>query len=162
MTETENNSPLIDPNMVTDTPAAPVITAEPAKPDAGGFIWGTGRRKSSVARVRVKPGSGDLFINKRKIHEYFSQDKDRNAVLAPLKATDTVESLDVHINVRGGGTTGQAGAAVLGIARALKNYDPGLMKQLRDGGFLTRDSRMVERKKPGKPGARKSFQFSKR
>ena len=128
----------------------------------GGFIWGTGRRKSSIARVRVKPGKGELMINKRQVHEYFSQEKDRNVVSAPLKATDTLGALDVFVNVKGGGTTGQAGATMLGIARALKNYDPNLMKQLRDGGYLTRDSRMVERKKPGKPGARKSFQFSKR
>ena len=163
MTEIQNESPLIDPNIVSDTPvAAPVITAKPAKPDMGGFIWGTGRRKSSVARVRVKPGKGELKINKRDVHEYFSQEQDRESVTAPLKATDTLGALDVFVNVKGGGTTGQAGATMLGIARALKNYDPNLMKQLRDGGYLTRDSRMVERKKPGKPGARKSFQFSKR
>ena len=165
MTETQNESPLIDPNMVS-TPAeatpAPVITAKPATPDKGGFIWGTGRRKSSVARVRIKPGKGTLKINNREVHEYFSQEKDRNAVAAPLKATDTITGLDVFVNVQGGGTTGQAGATMLGIARALKNYDPNLMKALRDGGYLTRDSRMVERKKPGKPGARRSFQFSKR
>jgi small subunit ribosomal protein S9 len=148
MTETQNESPLIDPNLVSDTPVpTPVITAKPATPDMGGFIWGTGRRKSSVARVRVKPGKGELKINKREVHEYFSQEQDRESVTAPLKATDTF---------------GQAGATMLGIARALKNYDPNLMKALRDGGYLTRDSRMVERKKPGKPGARKSFQFSKR
>ncbi|MHC4290041.1 MAG: 30S ribosomal protein S9, partial [Planctomycetota bacterium] len=160
MTEAQNESPLIDPNIVSDAPvAAPVITAKPAKPDMGGFIWGTGRRKSSVARVRVKPGKGELKVNKREIHEYFSQEQDRNSIVAPLKATDTLGNLDVFVNVKGGGTTGQAGATMLGIARALKNYDPTLMKQLRDGGYLTRDSRMVERKKPGKPGARKSFQF---
>ena len=163
MTDTQNESPLIDPNIVADAPVeAPVITAKPAKPDMGGFIWGTGRRKSSVARVRVKPGKGVLKINNREVHEYFSQEKDCNAVSAPLKATNTLGALDVFVNVKGGGTTGQAGAVMLGIARALKSYDPTLMKQLRDGGYLTRDSRMVERKKPGKPGARKRFQFSKR
>ena len=163
MTEIQNENPLIDPNMVADTPvAAPVVTIKAATPDMGGFIWGTGRRKSSIARVRVKPGKGELMINKRQVHEYFSQEKDRNIISAPLKATDTLGNLDVFVNVKGGGTTGQAGATMLGIARALKNYDPTLMKALRDGGYLTRDSRMVERKKPGKPGARKSFQFSKR
>jgi len=163
MAETQNESPLIDPNVVADTPSAtPVVTAKPAKPDMGGFIWGTGRRKSSIARVRVKPGKGELMINKRQVHEYFSQEKDRNVVSAPLKATNTLGNLDVFVNVKGGGTTGQAGATMLGIARALKAYDPNLMQALRDGGYLTRDSRMVERKKPGKPGARKSFQFSKR
>ena len=165
MTEAQNESPLIDPNMIGlagATETAPVITTKPATPDKGGFIWGTGRRNSSVARVRVKPGKGQLLINKRPVHEYFHLEKDRNAVIAPLKATDTANTLDVFVNVKGGGTTGQAGATMLGIARALKNYDPNLMKPLRDGGYLTRDSRMVERKKPGKPGARRSFQFSKR
>ena len=163
MTEAKNESPLIDPNVVAEsTQTAPVVTAKPAKPDMGGFIWGTGRRKSSVARVRVKPGKGQLLINNRKVSEYFSLDKDRNAVMAPLKSAGVGESIDIFVNVKGGGTTGQAGAVVLGIARALMSYDPTLMKSLRDGGYLTRDSRMVERKKPGKPGARKSFQFSKR
>jgi small subunit ribosomal protein S9 len=159
MTEIQNESPLIDPNLVG---SAPVVSAKPATPDKGGFIWGTGRRKSSVARVRVKPGKGELKINDREVTEYFSQVQDRNAVAAPLKATSTLGSLDVFVNVKGGGTSGQARATMLGIARALKNYDPSLLKALRDGGFLTRDSRMVERKKPGKPGARRSFQFSKR
>ncbi len=162
MTEIQNESPLIDPSVVAIPDAAPVVTIKAATPDMGGFIWGTGRRKSSVARVRVKPGNGKLMINKQQVHEYFSQEKDRNVISAPLKATDTVGSLDVFINVKGGGTTGQAGAAMLGIARALKAYDPNLMQALRDGGYLTRDSRMVERKKPGQPKARKSFQFSKR
>lgn len=167
MTEIQNDSPLIDPGMISTTSESvptpvPVVTAKPATPDKGGFIWGTGRRKSSVARVRVKPGEGQLKINNREVDDYFSQEQDRNEVVAPLKATDTLGRLDVFVNVKGGGTTGQAGATMLGIARALKNYDPNLMKALRDGGYLTRDSRMVERKKPGKPGARRSFQFSKR
>ena len=163
MIEAQNGSPLINPNLVSDAPvAAPAITVKPATPDMGGFIWGTGRRKSSVARVRVKPGKGQLKINDREVNDYFSQEADRSAVAAPLKVTDTLGALDVFVNVKGGGTTGQAGATMLGIARALKNYDPTLLKPLRDGGYLTRDSRMVERKKPGKPGARRSFQFSKR
>ena len=87
---------------------------------------------------------------------------DRNTVVAPLKALNMENTFDVHVNVKGGGTTGQAGAVLLGIARALKGYDETLMKELRDGGFLTRDSREVERKKPGQKGARKRFQFSKR
>ena len=163
MTETQNESPLIDPNLVGAAPeTAPVVTAKPATPDKGGFIWGTGRRKSSVARVRVRPGKGQLQINQRPVHAYFKLEKERNAVLAALKSAGVTDSVDVFVNVQGGGTTGQAGAVVLGIARALKNYDPTLMKALRDGGYLTRDSRMVERKKPGRPGARRSFQFSKR
>jgi len=131
-------------------------------PDKGGFYWGTGRRKTSVARVRIKPGEGKLLINKRKLEEYFRSDQDRSAVLAVLAAVKVEKSFDVFVNVRGGGTTGQAGAVVLGIARALKTYDLGLAQVLRDGGYLTRDPRMVERKKPGQAGARKRFQFSKR
>jgi small subunit ribosomal protein S9 len=131
-------------------------------PDKSGFYWGTGRRKTSVARVRLKPGEGNLLINKRKLDEYFKTDQDRASVMAPLAAAKTEKSFDVFVNVRGGGTTGQAGATVLGIARALRNYDSSLTQMLRDGGYLTRDPRMVERKKPGQSGARKRFQFSKR
>ena len=131
----------------------PKTQAEPARkkiPDKGGFIWGLGRRKSSVARVRIKPGDGKLLVNKRELDKYFARQQDRNAVLAPLKAVDEEKTFDIFINVRGGGTTGQAGAAVLGIARALKHYDEEkYIQALRDGGYLTRDSRMVERKKPG-------------
>jgi small subunit ribosomal protein S9 len=161
MADTNVNSLLIDPKLVTPT-TAPATPSKKTTPDKGGFIWGTGRRKSSVARVRVKPGKGELMINDRRMMDYFKLEKNRSEVTAPLKATDTVNSVDVYVNVHGGGITGQSGAIMLGIARALKNYDPNLMKALRDGGFLTRDSRMVERKKPGKPGARRSFQFSKR
>jgi small subunit ribosomal protein S9 len=160
MAETQTDNPLINPNTTTEAPAAPA--AAKGIPDKGGFIWGTGRRKSSVARVRVKPGKGEVTINDRPVHDYFIHVKDCEAVWAPLKATGTLGGLDVFVNVKGGGTTGQAGAVMQGIARALKNYDPNLLKALRDGGYLTRDSRMVERKKPGKPGARRSFQFSKR
>lgn len=144
MTETQNESPLIDPKLVGGAPeAAPVVTAKPATPDKGGFIWGTGRRKSSVARVRVKPGKGVLQINQQKVDEYFKLQKDRNAVLAPLKSAGVTDSIDVFVNVHGGGTTGQAGAVVLGIARALKSYDPTLLKYLRDDGYLTRDLSLI-------------------
>jgi small subunit ribosomal protein S9 len=141
-----------------------VKTEAPATkgPDKGGFYWGTGRRKTSVARVRIKPGDGKLVINKKQLPEYFKTEQNRSAVLSPLQAAKAEKTLDVFVNVNGGGTTGQAGATVLGIARALKIYDPGLAQTLRDGGFLTRDPRMVERKKPGKSGARRRFQFSKR
>ena len=147
------------------TPAGAVQpSAQPQKkgPDKGGFYWGTGRRKSSVARVRIKPGSGKLLVNKKELNDYFKREQDRNAVLAPLKTVDADKSFDIFINVNGGGTTGQAGAALLGIARALRNYDANYVSALRDGGHLTRDPRMVERKKPGQAGARKRFQFSKR
>jgi small subunit ribosomal protein S9 len=141
-----------------------VKTEAPATkgPDKSGYYWGTGRRKTSVARVRIKPGDGKVVINKKQLVEYFKTEQDRSVVLSPLQMAKVEKSLDVFVNVNGGGTTGQAGATVLGIARALKIYDPGLAQALRDGGFLTRDPRMVERKKPGQSGARKRFQFSKR
>ena len=140
----------------------PVEKAVRKEPSKGGFYWGTGRRKCSVARVRIKPGEGKLLINKRELDAYFPRVQDRGLVLAPLKAVNGEKSFDVFINVRGGGTSGQAGAALLGIARALKIYDPSFLPALRDGGYLTRDGRMVERKKPGMSGARKRYQFSKR
>jgi small subunit ribosomal protein S9 len=160
----EHETPLIDPKVIAQKTVSPTDAPAPqaARPDAGGFVWGTGRRKSSVARVRIKPGSGTLMINDRNVNEYFHLDKDRTAVQAPLKAVNGLMSFDVFVNVKGGGTTGQADAVKQGIARALKNYDPTMLTILREGGYLTRDSRMVERKKAGKPGARRSFQFSKR
>jgi small subunit ribosomal protein S9 len=126
------------------------------------YFWATGRRKTSVARVRISAGKGELRINHKELTKYFTRPQDINAVVAPLKATDTQKSIDVLVNVKGGGITGQSGAVMLGIARALKIYDPNLIQKLRDGGYLTRDGRMVERKKPGQAGARKRFQFSKR
>jgi len=137
---------------------APKSNSEPK----GGYWWGTGRRKSSVARVRIKPGSGKFVVNKKDLDDFFKREQDRNAVMAPLKAVKAEKLFDVFINVRGGGTTGQSGASLLGIARALKNYDDSYVQTLRDSGHLTRDPRMVERKKPGQRGARRRFQFSKR
>jgi small subunit ribosomal protein S9 len=144
--------------------AAPKTEAKPAKkgPDKGGYYWGTGRRKSSVARVRIKPGDGKLLVNKRKLSDYFTREQDRQAVQAPLKTVDAEKSFDVFVNVKGGGSTGQSGATRLGLARALRKYNEDYLQALRDGGHLTRDSRMVERKKPGQRGARRRFQFSKR
>jgi small subunit ribosomal protein S9 len=144
--------------------AVPEAEAKPAKkgPDKGGYYWGTGRRKSSVARVRIKPGEGKLLVNKRDLSDYFTREQDRQAVLAPLKAVEAEKSFDVFVNVRGGGSTGQSGAARLGVARALREYNQDYLQALRDGGHLTRDGRMVERKKPGQRGARRRFQFSKR
>jgi small subunit ribosomal protein S9 len=127
-----------------------------------GYWWGTGRRKTSVARVRLRPGSGKLLVNKRELDAYFKRDQDRKAVTAPLRAVQGEKAFDIFINVRGGGITGQAGAALLGMARALKSYDENYVPALRDSGHLTRDPRMVERKKPGQAGARRRFQFSKR
>jgi small subunit ribosomal protein S9 len=126
------------------------------------YIWGTGRRKTSVARVRIRPGSGKFLIDKREIDKYFFDHRGRMDVVSPLKATNTMGKYDVFVSVHGGGQTGQAGAIVMGVARALLKADPALEQVLRDGRFLTRDSRKVERKKPGRPGARKRFQFSKR
>lgn len=132
------------------------------KTDRFGVAMGTGRRKTSVARVRVKDGSGNFVINGRSLNEYIPLERDRLAVLAPLKVTDTEGKVDISVNVAGGGPTGQSGAIVLGIARALQARNPAFHPTLSEGGFLTRDSRMVERKKYGHKKARRSFQFSKR
>lgn len=140
----------------------PKRASGPTSESKGGYWWGTGRRKSSVARVRIKPGSGKLLVNKKELKEYFVREQDRKAVMAPLYSVGASKSFDVFINVKGGGTTGQAGASLLGIARALRKYDQSFVQALRDGGHLTRDPRMVERKKPGQRGARRRFQFSKR
>ena len=123
---------------------------------------GTGRRKTSVARVRIRAGSGKLTVNDRDYTEFFTIDQDRNAVLAPLEHCGVRESVDVRILVHGGGNTGQAGACLQGIARALMRYDSDLSEKLREKHFLTRDARMKERKKPGLRGARRGTQFSKR
>lgn len=123
---------------------------------------GTGRRKTSVARVRIREGSGKLLINKKELDEFFKVEQDRNAVLAPLLHCEVKDSVDVIIRVHGGGTTGQAGACMQGIARALLKHDSDLSEKLREKHFLTRDSRMKERKKPGLHGARRGTQFSKR
>ena len=132
------------------------------KVDEHGTAIGTGRRKTSVARVRVKDGTGQITINKRALDEYFPGEGDRKAVLSPLEATEMTGKIDVWVRVTGGGTTGQSGAIVLGIARALQAKDNGLHHALSVGGYLTRDGRMVERKKYGYKKARRSFQFSKR
>jgi small subunit ribosomal protein S9 len=124
-------------------------------------IWGTGRRKSAVARVRLIPGDGKILINKREVDVYFVETKDRQSVRSPLVATGA-KGYDVAARVQGGGRTGQADAVKLGIARALMKADPAFEKALRDGGFMTRDPRMKERKKYGQKGARRRFQFSKR
>lgn len=127
-----------------------------------GDALGTGRRKSSVARVRVRSGSGKVTINKRDVAEFFCNEQDRNAALAPLIAAAKKDEVDVVVRVHGGGTTGQAGAVRMGIARALVSLDEEHFAAMREGGFLTRDSRMKERKKPGLRGARRASQFSKR
>ena len=122
----------------------------------------TGRRKTSVARVRIRAGSGKLTINDRELDDFFKIEQDRNAVVAPLDHAGVRASVDVKIRVHGGGSTGQAGACMQGIARALMRYDSDLSDKLREKHFLTRDARMKERKKPGLRGARRGTQFSKR
>jgi small subunit ribosomal protein S9 len=126
------------------------------------YVWGTGRRKSAIARVRLKRGNGQIVINGREVDTYFTEDKDRTAVRSPLKATKTLTKYDILANVKGGGRTGQADAVLLGIARALSKVDDSNAAPLKEHGLLTRDSRIKERKKYGRKKARKSFQFSKR
>ena len=125
-------------------------------------FWGTGRRKKSIARVRLVPGTGNITINNRDIDQYFGLDTLKYIVRQPLNATETIAKYDVIVNVKGGGFTGQAGAIRHGIARALNLAEPELHVALKKAGFLTRDSRMKERKKYGLKKARKSPQFSKR
>lgn len=125
-------------------------------------FWGTGRRKTSVARVRLVPGNGKVTINKKDIEDYFNYETLRVLVKEPLQITDTLDKYDVLVNVEGGGFTGQAGAIRHGLARALIESDGELRPILKKAGFLTRDSRMTERKKYGLKKARKSPQFSKR
>ena len=135
--------------------------AEPAEPKYG-YIWGTGRRKTSVARVRLRNGSGKIEVNGKDYKVFFPTSESQNRVTSPMAATETLGKYDVWINVNGGGITGQSGAVALGIGRALRAIEPHLEPALREGGFLTRDSRMKERKKYGLRGARRAFQFSKR
>ena len=130
--------------------------------DRFGTAMGTGRRKTSVARVRIKDGTGQFVVNGRELEDYLPFERDRALVKAPLEKTEMADSVDVWVRVEGGGSTGQTGAIVLGIARALQAKDPNLHGQLQYGGFLTRDERAVERKKYGRAKARRSFQFSKR
>jgi small subunit ribosomal protein S9 len=130
--------------------------------DERGVATGTGRRKTAVARVRISDGQGTFTVNGRELAAYFPLERDQQMIFAPLKATDAAGKVDVWVRVNGGGSTGQTGAVVLGIARALQAKYPGLHQKLSEGGYLTRDGRMVERKKYGRRKARRSFQFSKR
>ena len=132
------------------------------KDKISGDSLGTGRRKSSVARVRVRAGDGKITINRQPLETYFVNDQDQRAITETLDAVELNGKVDVLVRVNGGGLTGQSGAVRMGLARALVSYDEALHDSLRDGGFLTRDSRMKERKKPGLRGARRGVQFSKR
>ena len=126
------------------------------------YIWGTGRRKTSTARVRIKAGTGKFVVNGAEMEKFFLTPDTRRQALMPLSITETRNNYDIWCNVEGGGITGQAGAVSLGIARALRAENENFEKLLRDNGLLTRDSREVERKKYGRHKARRSTQFSKR
>jgi len=154
--------PLATPAPEADTTSETESATIPAPPPKKHYFWGTGRRKSAVARVRIRAGKGEFKVNKREIDKFFTELKDRQEITAPLKATETLGKVDVFVNVVGGGHTGQCGAIVLGVARALKTANPDYEAVLRENGYLTRDSRIVERKKYGQRGARRRFQFSKR
>lgn len=144
---------------------APVVNTAPVhtqKLDAQGRAYATGKRKNAVARVWIKPGKGKVVVNGREFAAYFARPVLQLIVKQPIVATERTDQYDVVVTVAGGGLSGQAGAVRHGIAKALNFFEPGLRPLLKKGGFLTRDSRVVERKKYGKAKARKSFQFSKR
>lgn len=143
-------------------PEAPAARARRKEPAARESVQTVGRRKEAVARILLRPGKGEIRVNGRHFDEYFPILRHRTAVEQPFKATDTEGLYDVRIRVKGGGLTGQAEAAQLGVARALLEFDDERRATLRAHGLLTRDPRAVERKKPGRPKARKRFQFSKR
>ena len=124
--------------------------------------YGTGRRKTSVARVYLRPGKGEIVVNRTPVEDYFNRESVKQVLKQPLALTGSLEDFDILINVQGGGKNGQAGAVRLGIARALCEANPENRAVLKSNGLLTRDARKVERKKYGQPGARKKFQFSKR
>jgi len=152
-----------DSATATAKPAsAPSARVAPPLPDGKKYIWGTGRRKKSIARVRIRPGSGKIAVNERELTNFFPNENDRRSVLAPLTTISMIAGWDVFARVNGGGMTGQAGAISLGLARALCIAMPEIESALRGQGLLTRDARMKERKKYGQKGARKRFQFSKR
>ncbi|MBI3861757.1 MAG: 30S ribosomal protein S9 [Planctomycetia bacterium] len=148
---------------------APEAAAEPRLPhivrgriEADGTAVSTGRRKTAVARVRVRKGNGKITVNGREFEDYFPVERHRLLIEAPLKATGVYGQVDIWVRANGGGVNGQAGAVILGVARAIQALHPEQHGALSDGGFLTRDDRMVERKKYGHRKARRSFQFSKR
>jgi small subunit ribosomal protein S9 len=177
---TESETPTNETTSTPETPGpeAAAVEAAPAveppaemeseeirempTPPSSGVYWGTGRRKSAVARVRLIPGEGKILINKREVDQYFSEPQEQLAVRESLLATKTEKSFDVFVNVGGGGHAGQAGAIRLGVARALVKANAGYEAALREKNYLTRDARVVERKKYGQRKARRRFQFSKR
>jgi len=144
-----------------ETVVEEAVAAEPQIDDLG-RSYATGKRKDAVARVWIKPGSGKITVNGREENVYFARPVLRMLIAQPFEVTERVDQFDVVATVKGGGLSGQAGAVRHGISKALTLYEPGLRPALKKGGFLTRDSRVVERKKYGKRKARRSFQFSKR
>ncbi len=177
MAEEQVNAPQEESDAQAAAPASPEavaaeaaaaeetqVASQPAPQLAPGkqFIWGTGRRKTAVARVRIRPGTGKFIVNKREATAYFTHERDRQVILGPLEAAKMLKSWDIYVNVDGGGYVGQAGAVVMGLARALTKAVPEVEGALRDQGMMTRDARMKERKKYGQRGARRRFQFSKR
>ena len=146
----------------TASPETATATAEQPQEGPRTFVWGVGRRKSAVARVRVAPGTGKILINERELNDYYTLERDRKAIFGPLEVTNTGGKMDIFVNATGGGPSGQTGAISMGLGRALAKYDASLEAPLRGAGFMTRDSRMKERKKYGQRGARRRFQFSKR
>ena len=142
-----------------DRPEAPVYTQ---KLDKEGRAYATGKRKNAIARVWIKPGSGKIVVNDRTFEHYFARPVLRMIVHQPLEVAGRASQYDIMVNVAGGGLSGQAGAVRHGVSKALTNYEPELRAVLKREGFLTRDARVVERKKPGRAKARRSFQFSKR
>src|SRR5688500_4993648 len=151
---------MADQESTTATAPTPAGAEHPQAPKV--FTWGVGRRKSAVARVRIAPGSGKIEVNGRTLNDYFTFERDRKAVFGPLEVTNTGGKMDIFVNATGGGPSGQTGAIIMGLGRALAKYDSNLEAPLRGAGFMTRDSRMKERKKYGQRGARRRFQFSKR
>ena len=155
----EDFSALAELQTVTGSTAA--IVREPKK-DAQGRSYATGKRKNAVARIWIKPGNGKITVNGRELDVYFARPVLRMLINQPFEVASRVDQFDVVATVAGGGLSGQAGAVRHGISKALTYFEPGLRVPLKAGGFLTRDSRVVERKKYGKAKARRSFQFSKR
>jgi small subunit ribosomal protein S9 len=149
---------------VESVAAVPAVEEEPAQPklDQYGRAYATGKRKDAVARVWIKPGSGKIIINHRDYQVYFARPVLRMIINQPFVITNRLGQYDVLVTVSGGGLSGQAGAVRHGVSKALTHYEPALRPSLKAAGFLTRDSRTVERKKYGKAKARRSFQFSKR
>ena len=152
---------LVDAQVTQLAPAVAPAVAEP-KLDKQGRAYATGKRKDAVARVWIKPGSGRITVNGREGAIYFARPVLRMMIAQPFGVTNRLGQYDVVATVTGGGLSGQAGAIRHGISRALTNYEPALRGALKAGGYLTRDSRVVERKKYGRAGARRSFQYSKR